>query len=337
VPGADYFPPVISGTNQPSVNANNPYTCTPVLDPNVTGYQWLTSQRTNGNLFDGAEGGLANFTATTTSGYSVRTNVVVSAGNFSFYLAMPSPVDQILQLNEILLPATNTTFTFRSRLGYATTNQIAKVQMSADSGATWRDIYSQKGSGGPGESSFATNSLSLSNYTGTSILLRFNYHFSSSGDGTTYNQILTNPAVGWFLDNILVTNVSQLINPATNATASTNFNFIPAQATNYNLQVQAILFNQFPVGWGPVKQVTAVAGPPLITLSAPVIAGSQVQLNFLVTGGSAATFHLLQANQLGGIWITNTGAVFSTNVPGSSYRFTTTNGPATRFYRIQTP
>jgi len=337
VPGTDFFPPIISGTNRPSVNANNAYICTPVPDPNVTGYQWRTSQNTNGNLFDGAEGGLVNFTATTTPGYSVITNVVVASGSFSFYLAMPAAADQILQFNELLLPATNTTVTFKSRLGYATTNQIAKVQASADNGTTWRDLYSQIGSGGSGETLFATHSLSLSNYAGRPVLLRFNYHFSSSGDGNTYPQILTSPPVGWFLDNLAVTNTSQLINLATNATASTNFTFIPTQATNYNLQARALIFNQFPLDWGPIKQVAAMVGPPVIALAAPIIAGSQVQLNFTVSSGPAATFHLLQADRLSGACITNASALLTTNVPGSSYRFTTTNGPATRFYRIQTP
>jgi hypothetical protein len=49
------------------------------------------------------------------------------------------------------------------------------------------------------------------------------------------------------------------------------------------------------------------------------------------------TFHLIQADVLGPPWSTNAGAVLTTNVLGSSYRFTTTNGPAKRFYRIQMP
>jgi hypothetical protein len=81
----------------------------------------------------------------------------------------------------------------------------------------------------------------------------------------------------------------------------------------------------------------AIVGSPVIALTTPVLSGSQVQLNFTVTSGPAATFHLLQVDQLGGTWITNASAVLTTNIPGSSYRFTTTSGPATRFYRIQSP
>jgi hypothetical protein len=72
-------------------------------------------------------------------------------------------------------------------------------------------------------------------------------------------------------------------------------------------------------------------------LSAPIISGSQVKINFTLASGLASTFHLLQVNQLGGTWATNASAVLTTNIPGSSYQFTTTNGLVTRFYRVQTP
>ena len=332
VPGTDFFPPIISGTNRPSVNANNAYTCTPVPDPNVTGYQWLTSQNTNGNLFDGAEGGLVNFTISPTPIYPVITNSPVASGTHSFHLTHTNPVPQLLQLNRLLFPASNSVVSFQSKLGYATSVQVARVQVSVNGGINWQDIYAQAGTGGPGETSFTLRTLSLSNYVAKPTLLRFNYDISS---GSHFPQ--STPGIGWALDNILVTNISQLVNLTTNATASTNFTFIPTQATNYNLQARALIFNQFPLDGGPIKQVAAMVGPPVIALAAPIIAGSQVQLNFTVTSGSAATFHLLQADRLSGAWITNASALLTTNVPGSSYRFTTTNGPATRFYRVQTP
>jgi len=340
VPGADYVPPIISGTSQPSVNANNAYTCTPVPDPNVTGYQWLTSQSTNGNVFEGAENGLSNFTAIVSSGYQVITNFPTPpSGSFLFNLAhLTPPTDQILQFKRLFFPATNAQITFKSELGYAFADEVAKVQASTDSGTTWQDIYTQSGTNPlvQNETSFSTRTLSLSNYAGKATLLRFNYHFDTSGDGH-YITPQSGFAIGWFLDNIVVTNTSQLINLVTNSTASTNFTFIPTVATNYNLQARALIFNQFPLNPGPVKQVTAILGPPVIALAAPVISGSQVQLNFTVASGSAATFHLLQADQLGKPWTTNASALLTTNVVGSSYRFTTTNGPATRFYRVQTP
>ena len=300
VPGADYVPTLVTGTNHPTVNANNPYTCTPAPDPNVTGYQWLTAQSTNGNFFDGAEAGLTNFTTTVSPGYPVVTNVTGETGSHCFHLAMPPPAaaDQILQLKPVFYPKTNTTVLFKSRLGYATTNQIAKVQVSADAGSTWQDAYSQTGSNGSGESLFSARSLSLSNYAGTPVLLRFNYHFSPVGGGNFYSQTIR--PYGWFFDNLTVTNTLKLINVVTNVTVSTNFIFIPAQATNYLLQAAPVSFNQFVLEPGPVLPVAAVTGPPVIILDAPGISGSQVQINFSVTAGPATTFHLLQS---GSAWL----------------------------------
>jgi len=77
--------------------------------------------------------------------------------------------------------------------------------------------------------------------------------------------------------------------------------------------------------------------PPVIVLGKPAVTNGQVRLDFAVTAGAAATFKLLQADQLAWAWTTNGSAMLTTNVPGSSYRFTTTVGPAARFYRVKTP
>ena len=136
---------------------------------------------------------------------------------------------------------------------------------------------------------------------------------------------------------MVVTNTLQLVNLATNATSSTNFVFSPTQAGNYLLQARAVIFTEFPTDLGTAKPVSAVAGATIITLNSLTVAGSQVKINFTLTSGTAASFHLLQENQLGGAWTTNGTAVLTTNVPGSSFQFTTTNGPAVQFYRVVTP
>lgn len=117
----------------------------------------------------------------------------------------------------------------------------------------------------------------------------------------------------------------------------TNFTFTPGQATNYCLEARAVLFTEFPLAWGPFKRLATVTGPPAIVMAAPVVARNQVQLNFTATAGPLSTFHLIQADVLGQVWITNGEAVLTTNILGSAYRFTTTNGPAKRFYKVQSP
>jgi hypothetical protein len=221
---------------------------------------------------------------------------------------------------------------FESLLGYATIDEIARVQVSTDGGITWQDIYTQAGSGGSGETTFTPHTLSLSAYAGNGARVRFDYGFSA---GKYYPQ--TSPNVGWCLENIVVTNAQQVLNLATNSTPSTNFIFTPLQTGDYVLQSRGVLFDEFPLEFGTAKEVTAVVGPPVITLTGLAISGSQATINFTRTSGSASSYNLLQLNQLGGPWTTNAGAVLATNAPGNSFQFTTTIAQGARFYRVGTP
>jgi hypothetical protein len=338
VPGTDYAATVVVGTSTPYVNTGNSYTCVPIANPSTTGYQWLAAQATNGNLTDNATNGLANFTITPTPIYPVVTNPPTGSGK-CFHLCHTNPVSQLLQLNESLLPATNTVLSFKSLLGYATTSETACVQVSTDGGANWQNLFAEtgcfNGTGSPSqcETTFTAHSYSLSNYAGQLTLVRFNYVYPGSGSYFFNN----GPAIGWCIENIVVTNVQQAVGMVTNATASTNFIFTPTQAGNYALAAAPVLFTQFPLGWGPFKLVNAIANPnPAIVLGQPELTNNQMLLNFTVSG-PASTFHLLQTTQLNTPWTTNTTARFTTNTLGSSYRFTATNNAPVTFYRVQTP
>ncbi len=329
--GGDYAPLVISGPSQPAVNAANAYSCTPSANPATTGYQWLAMQTTNGNLVDNALNGLVNFTISPTPTYSIITNAPVGGGN-CFHLAQPTPTAQLLQLVSVLYPSNSTVVSFKSMLAWASSTQIARVQASGDGGSSWQDLYTQAGTGGSGEAAFTQRSVSLSNYVGKSTVVRFNYDYTG---GSRFPQ--TDSGVGWHLENIVVTNSLKLLNVVTNSTVSTNFNFVPTQVGGYLLQARGVIFTEFPTDLGTTKQVTAVVGAPQITLNSLTLTGGTIKINFSVSSGSASTFHLLQQDQINGVWVTNGTAGLTTNVPGSSYQFTTTNGPAVRFYRVQTP
>src|ERR1035438_2789719 len=205
-------------------------------------------------------------------------------------------------------------------------------------GANWRNLFAEagcfNGTGSPSqcETTFTAHSLSLSNYVGQVTLVRFNY--VSPGSGIYFFN--NGPAIGWCIENIVVTNVQQVVGMVTNATASTNFIFTPAQAGNYALAAAPVLFTQFPLGWGPFKLVNAIANPnPAIVLGQPELNNNQMLLNFTVSG-PASTFHLLQTTQLNTPWTTNATASFTTNTLGSSYRYTATNNAPMTFYRLQT-
>jgi hypothetical protein len=236
-------------------------------------------------------------------------------------------------MDEILYVSNSTTLSFKSLLGYATSDETARVQVSTDGGGSWADLFTEAGTNGAGETAFTQHSISLGAYAGKSAQLRFNFDLAEGG----YYYPYSDNYVGWCIEGIAVTNSQKLLNLTTNTTASTNFNFVPTQTGSYLLQTRGMIFTDYPTDIGTAKTVTAVAGPPVITLNAPTLAGNQVSIKFQLNSGSATSFHLLQASQLGGAWTTNGSAVLGTNVAGSSYTFTTTNGPAVRFYRIETP
>ena len=121
-----------------------------------------------------------------------------------------------------------------------------------------------------------------------------------------------------------------------NAIAGTNFQFNPPQAGNYNLQARGVIFTDFPLDLGPIKQVVAVSGGPVISINKISLSNNQAKIDFTLQSGSASTYKLLAAPQPTGSWSTDTLAVLTTNSPGS-YRFTTTPSGNVRFYRVQTP
>ncbi|MCX6903611.1 MAG: hypothetical protein NTW03_09070, partial [Verrucomicrobia bacterium] len=329
-PGSDSHPLTITGTDQPAVGYGNLYTCAAVT--NATAYQWRQTRRWPFNWMDGAENGLINFTANTSSGYEVIQSEIKASGSSAFHFAHPQATDQTLELNYLLLPATNAALQFKSRLGQATTNQVAKVQASTDDGMTWQDLYSQAGMGetSPGELTFTTHTLSLAGRAGERVRLRFDYAFALSDVYRYFN--LTTGGVGWYLDDLVITNAQELAGPVTNTTSSASFAFNPAQIGSWALEVRPLLYGEFPLDWGPVRSVTAV---PLLSQSLPRLVSNKVQIDFKVKSGSLSTFQLVTNSQAIGPWTNvDSGAVLETVVPNSSFRFTTTRSETTRFYRI---
>jgi len=293
--GADYSPLVISGPGQPTVNAANAYSCTASTNPAITGYWWLTAQATNGNLADNALNGLVNFTISPTPIYPIITNPVTGPG-LCFHLTHTNPAPQLLQFKETLYPSNTTMVSFESLLGYATPDEVARVQVSTDGGTTWQDIYTQAGDNSS-ESSFTPHSLSLASYAGENTQLRFNYDYIG---GSHY--INTDNDIGWSIENVILTNTLQLVNQATNATSSTNFVFTPTQAGNYVLQARGVIYTEFPTDLGTAKLVTAV-----VLNSVPNLAITFSSHSLTLSWPAINPNTLLQTTNLAsGVWTTNT-------------------------------
>jgi uncharacterized protein YkwD len=325
-----YTPPMISGPNPAGLNQSNGYTFSAVAG--ATSYDWQQTQLLPYTAVEGAENGLSNVTVTNSPGYSVITSDLVASGSFAFHLAQPDGADQFITLNPVIRPNSGSMLSFSKRLGYATTTQVAKAQVSTDGRATWQDVWSQAGNGGSGDAAYSTVNVSLSAYVGQDIQIRFAYVASAS------YFIDTTTGVGFYVDNIAGSNANQLLNPITTSIPTgTSFGFVPTNLVSYLLQVRAHI-NSRVLNWGPALVVTVAAPLPSLQLvSAPSITGTQVQIDFTVSNyRTGMTFQLWKTTDPSGTWTQDASATLTTLTANSKFRFTTSNGGAAQnFYRVK--
>ena len=326
-----YTPPTITGPNPASLNQNNPYTFSVV--GGATSYDWQQTQLSAYTAVEGAENGLTNVTVVSSPGYSVLASDLVASGSFAFHLAQPDAGNQFLMLNPVLRPSAGSMLSFSKLLGYASSTQVAKAQVSSDKGATWQDVWTQAGNDGSGDAAYSTVSVSLATYAGQNIQIRFAYLFQG---GQYFPQTTT--GVGLYLDNIAVSNANQLLNPITTSIPSgTSFVFDPTNMVSYLLQVRARINSRI-LNWGPALIVTVGAAlPSLQVVSSPSVVGTQVQMDFAVSNyRTGMTFQLWKATDPTATWTLDTSATNQTLTANSKFRFTTSTGGASMiFYQIK--
>lgn len=325
-----YFPPALSGPNPAALTNNNYYSFRPVGA--ATNHQYEVTRLVPYTTVEGAENGLANVTMIQSSGYSVIISDLVYSGSHAFHLCQPNAGNQYLTLNPIILPRSDSQLTFYKRLGYATSNQVARAQISTNGGASWQDVWSQAGTGSSGDGAYSQVTVSLGPDAGIPTQIRFVYDFSS---GSYYGE--TNSDVGLCLDNIAVSDADQAQNPVTNNIPAVNLaTFFPTTTGDYELRVRAQLPGRT-LPWGPATRVTVTNLPPMTIQFAgrPTRAGAQLRANFNVAHYRGMPFQLLTATNLGTGWTTDTLASIQTIVTNSQFRVTTTNAGPRAFYRLE--
>ncbi len=329
-----YSPPMISGPDPAIARQANTYTFTAV--GGASGYDWGQAAAGPFTEVEGAENGLTDFTVSTSSGYNVVVDNPNGAGHV-FHLAHPNPAtDQILSYNRILLPGINAEVQFKSRLGTATAGQVARVQVSSDSGATWVDVFSQAGNGQPGEAVFTDHAASLASFAGAPILVRFVYDYTG---GSFFPQTSTTPLAGWAIDDLSFSNTEELTGMVTmSIPEGASFVFEPPDVGDYLLRVRATIGTRV-LGWGPAKRVTAsdALPPPIVTVTEQTVSGGELLIDFEVTNYSPSlAFQLVTSQDLAGNWNPELSAILETLISDSKFRFTTSLGTAPqRFYRVQ--
>ena len=277
ITGLDSIFPTITGPSKtPISNSTNFQFSTIDFAP---GYQVRQSPVQNFTYVEGAENGFTAVNASISNGYSGLSTQVKASGISSFHLAHPTPEDQILVLERVIIPSATSTLSFSSRLGYAGEDQVARVQISLNNGITWQDIYAQEGTDDSGELNFNSRSISLSDFTNRSIIIRFIYSISTDGYYFYYPQ--TGDNVGWFIDNITVSDATELIDSTTiDLGITSSFDFVPPASGIYALEVRGIGWETFPLEFGPahiVQVIEAEVNNELIVDGSGVVVGENIR------------------------------------------------------------
>lgn len=327
-----YSPPIVSGPDRPVVGQNNRYQFTAV--GGARSYQWKQNRRMPAQEREGAENGTARVVVMASAGYEVVDPSVRATGNFSFHLAHPEKEDQILTLTRLYLVTESSQLIFASRLGWAGTAQTAKAQVSSDGGATWQDVWTRVGTESSGQRTFGVESIPLRPFAGKEIAVRFRFDF---GSGTFLRE--TDPGVGFYVDDIGVTDADELFDEAvSDVSTGTSFFFSPSQSVDYALRVRG-RFASRALPWGPAKLVTAQPGgalPPSVKIiSVEKISGARVQIEFEVAVAAPAGLDLESAETIDSTWTLDSTASIVPLPEAGRFRAVTSSGAdAQRYFRV---
>ena len=172
----------------------------------------------------------------------------------AFHLAHPSSASdhQSMTLERVFVPGGSASITFDSRLRQSGSGQIATLQVTADDGASWTDMWFEQGG-----NSFANGMLpvavDVSQFEGQPIKFRFLFYIGGGGVSPG-----TDSARGWHFDDIAFSGMTELIGATSAGVVASEYAFTPAAAGDYHLQVRARAGDVFlPYALPTVFEVTA--------------------------------------------------------------------------------
>jgi hypothetical protein len=326
-----YIPPAIAGPDPARLGSGNVYTFTAVGGAVL--HQVEQTRLVAYTRVEGAEAGLDHVTVVATPGYDVVSTTVRASGARSFHLAHPAPPNsQILTLNPVLRPASTSVLTFQSRLGWASVNQVAQVEVTTDDGRHWEVLWTRAGTGNQGQTSFQPVSLALAPFAGRPLQLRFVYAHRA---GTYFAH--TDDGAGWYIDDITISDAEELLAPIVlEVLAGNSFVFTPVTMDNHILRVRGQLPGVRLLPWGPPALVSVIDSvlPIIRVVAAPVLEAGTVTLRFLDSAGVASGFGILEADEIDGFWHPVEGVTLNDLGNGQfEARFSLPPGPR-RFYRV---
>jgi len=159
----------------------------------------------------------------TTGSYSVIQSATKFSGSKAFHLAFPDFNDQVFEISRDFIPSATSYLKFYDLGRFASTSTTLNAEVSTDNGLTWQAIWSRSGVGlssSSFDSQFNTRSVSLSTYAGKPIRVRF--ALRRNGSSIVVNTV---DNCGFFLDDISVTNSTELVNAVSTILAGTTTDF----------------------------------------------------------------------------------------------------------------
>jgi hypothetical protein len=326
-----YAAPGVTGPAEPLVNRPNSYQIAAV--PMATAYQWRRYQLV-APAVEGAENGTAGVTIEQGGTYAVIQSATRKTGAYAFQLTHQQPQvrEQRITLIGSYKADLNSVLRFASRLGWASENQKAVVQISTDNGGTWVEKYSQAGDRSPGETTFQDRSISLQEFAGQTMRVRFVFRFEG---GVYYPD--ADDETGWFIDDITWENAFEIGNEQVSDAVNRAFTFEPASASDFVLQGRARTGHDF-LPWGPELIVRAREGTGAATtlrIAALRIVNGKLEFDVeRLSGAGPMTLSLQSKALLSDSW--TPGTITATEaISGSSVRVTAVlDGSRMAFYRI---
>jgi len=201
--------------------------------------------------------------AMTTGTYAVRGTTLARSGSKSFQLAFPDFADQGFVITRDVVVTAASQLRFFERARFTTTTTTLHAEVSTDNGGSWTSVWSRSGVGlnsGLWDGAFNARSVSLGAYAGEVVRVRFmlRRNGGSISVGTGENH-------GFFIDDVTVTDATELVNGTTTVLGggATGFTLNGASAgaalsvgTRYYLRVRPNVGTRW-FGYGPLKVVTA--------------------------------------------------------------------------------
>ncbi|MFN0127678.1 MAG: CAP domain-containing protein [Verrucomicrobiales bacterium] len=258
-----YVTPVLSGPGGGAAGAV--WTSTFPTTPGATAYEVVASPVSPAAL-EPADGATQLDSYVTPGRYLLlQSSVRVGSSGAAIHLAHPVLEDQWVRLKPIYVPGAAGSVKFDSWLRASSVRQVARLQVSIDDGQSWTDAWTKVGTA-TGGSNWAPVTVSLANYAGRLVRLRFNYTL-------TGNTWLAGLGVnsGWFLDNISFTGVEQLTAPVTTTVPASGpqatWQHTPSSPGSLVVAARPVISG---LSWeyGPSRRIEVAAMPPYLAWAA---------------------------------------------------------------------